>query len=235
VHSPFLYEYITFVLDSNRTYYAFIALHRYKQSLLKPPAQFNQQSLELQRKLKRKKLSRNIHEMIFRHIIFSKTRRVLEYGTDFGFCSLYIKKAGVESLTVMHSNEELKKMSSRVMARANERAKYISSITELSQPSENERFDLIVIHEQQLRDLSTRDIDSLTKMTTAECVWYILAPNASNIHHKNWNKLVDTLSPNLAVDFYTHGMIWPGYAGENQYIYYTRRHYLKPLHYFQSI
>lgn len=235
VHSPFLYEYINFVLDSNRTYYDFIALHRYKQSLLKPPAQFDQDSLKLQRKIKRKKLSENIHNVVFRHIVYAQTHRALEYGSDYGFLSLYIKKAGVRFLSVIHPDEEVRNYSHRIINQASESVIFFPSLSAVSQRSKAHPLDLIVIYEDRLKDLSKSEMHNLTTMAREDCTWIVLSPNASSHHNSQWLKLVELLSPSLTVDFYNYGIIWPGYPGEGQYIHYMRQHYLKPLHYFQSI
>ncbi|MFK7809381.1 MAG: O-methyltransferase [Saprospiraceae bacterium] len=112
VHSPFVYDFTTKILDDNRHYYAFDKLNRLRSKLLKdqtkiPTVDFgagsrkgNESERTVAHLAKTLLTAPKMSEMLFKIVDHYQCKSIVELGTALGVGSLYMAMAAPQSTNV---------------------------------------------------------------------------------------------------------------------------------------
>lgn len=105
LHSPFVYDFFTQVLKSDKQYYAFSEIEKYRQELLRNSNEIEIKDLgagsrtnssfhrEIRDIAKTALSSRRFSEMLFKLCQFTAAKNIIELGTSFGINTLYLAKS----------------------------------------------------------------------------------------------------------------------------------------------
>ncbi|MBP6456198.1 MAG: class I SAM-dependent methyltransferase [Chitinophagaceae bacterium] len=112
IHSPFVFDFITNLLQDKRTFYAFDTIENYRQELYKNDTELNIEDFgagSLKSNFKKRKISdiaktagrnRKMGELLFRMVNYFDCKNSLELGTSLGIGSHYLALANTNSKVV---------------------------------------------------------------------------------------------------------------------------------------
>lgn len=224
IHSPFIYEYIRFVFDENRNYYAFIALS--SKTSYKPEKNLDKNRKQNSRlpRVEKQKL-----HLIYRHIIHSQSKCVGFKNIDPKVMAYLCAMADVQSLINLDSDSRNSYVLSRKLKYGSRTIDYLHSLNAHFTYTKDSKIDLIVF--QKKPELELKHVENALKNSsdTASCL--ILKPYSLNAKEQ---KAVERKFP-LILRSHQIQVMWKKRDVAPQKIDFTTNSITKPWQYIHAI
>ncbi len=224
IHSPFLFDYLEFVLDKNRRYYSFIVLDKRKASFIKDKSFKEKRANGSPTPLKSM-----IHEHIFRHFIYTKSSHFLEYGSDGGWSGLYCYMAGAESSTLVDPHPLQSQIVQKKYYSEQHALDHYPTLDVLVGKPYRPNYDCICIYDK--KELNSTTIDQLLEISNEEAT--IIIPNPYTFDSQILEKIENQCNLILKTDHLQ--IMWRRFEGESQKVNFTSKSWTKPWEYIHAI
>ncbi len=221
IHSPYLYELLTFTTDESRLYYDFQILDDLRRRMLLdttpiqslfPPNQKQsvQDGSEVKHLAQSKLSSLKKYEWLFRLILFLKPQAVVECTSSLGLSSLYIARAleqgklyvlESEPLIVQHTLKSL-----RPSVVSNIEVVHITESNQAPNASKLQWPDFLKLNGEYLESLTHSFAKNILLQHKPDTIFM------DNIYRSKqttlaWEELKNHDHYNVILDFYNHGLL----------------------------
>lgn len=224
IHSPFIFDYLEFVLDKNRSYYAFIVLDKRKKAINQSPK--TNENKDCVRPLPLKTV---VCEHIFRHFIYTKGVNFLQLGSDGGWLGLYCHMAGAQSSTLVDPHSLQSPIIQDAYDSKQRSLQQFKTLEDLMDWPQKPNFDCICIHGKNQITAST--LDKLLKVSHPQATFIITEPNAWE--NQDLEKIGKHFSLVLRTDSFQ--VMWRRFEGETQKVSFTSKAWTKPWEFIHAI
>jgi hypothetical protein len=224
IHSPFIYDYLRFVFDRNRIYYAFIAINSkasYKQG----------ENLDKNRKQNSRltqKEKENLY-LIYRHIIYSQSECVGFQNIDPEVMAYLCAMAGVKSLINLGSEKHTSVLLSGELRYGSTTIEYLNSIKAYRAQSKSMEMDLTIFKNKS--GVGLENPGQIVKNVSDNASCLILNPYSLN---KRDQKMVEKEFP-LVLRSYRIQVLWKKQDLAPQKIEFTPNAMTKPWELIHAI
>lgn len=242
MHSPFLYEFVQFVFDKERTYYDFRLLEKLREMMKKDKGRLTLSDKGAPTKLRKKHLSvkeilehiaspQKISEQLYRMNIYNESHNSLELGTCLGLNSLYLAKSSSGKFLTIEGHEPFYQYARKFFSitNADEVIHLFGLFSEILPKLKNEKFDLIYLDGHHEYEASKEYIDQLYNMLNDKGMIVMADIHWSKGMEKAWQEIYQQDRFSLSMDCFHYGILWKkGYKGAKQHISYLPQAWTKP-------
>ena len=224
IHSPFIYDYLRFVFDRNRIYYAFIAIN--SKSSYK--AEENLDKNRKQNSPLTKKEKENLY-LIYRHIIYSRSECVGFQNINPEVMAYLCAMAGVKSLINLGSEKRTSDLLSGELRYGSTTINYFNSLNAYRAHTKNSRMDLAVFKNKS--GVGLKNLGQIVKNISDNASCLILNPYSLNAKEQ---KIVEKEFP-LILRSYRIQVLWKKQEVAAQKIEFTPHSITKPWELIHAI
>ena len=200
VHSPFVYQFITEILNDNRFFYAYELIENQKQVFTSAT-----------KKLGNKKHAENIlamihhlpdfkyHSLLFRIVHFYNQENILEIGSSLGITTAYLSKANENNQVVSIVETTIQNL----LSKENLKELNIKNATVIHSPDLKftlsdigyKKFGIILFNMSQIHH--EIELSDILRITNENSIFIFFSQNESIKDNHFWNKL--KIYPNTSI------------------------------------
>lgn len=224
IHSPFLFDYLEFVLDKNRSYYAFIVLEKRKKTSIQ-----NLKKNETKGSGRPFLLKTSVCEHIFRHFIYTKGVNFLQLGSKGGWLGLYCNMAGAQNSILVDPHSLHSPLIRDAYYSEQRSLQHFKTLEDLMGWPQKPNFDCICIHGKN--QITSSTLDKLLKISHPQATFIITEPNA-------WeNQVLEKIEKHFSLVLRTDSfqVMWRRFDGETQKVNFTSKSWTKPWEFIHAI
>jgi len=222
LHSPFVYDLMTNVIQDNRTYYAYDEI-RYLRTQLKKSKQiisvedFGAGSKKMNRKRKIKDIARlaSISDkkgrLLFNLIKYYECKNILELGTSIGLGTAYLAKANLNAkVTTIEGCKN-----TAAIAKTNFETLNINNINQITAVFEqgisevvNETFDFIYFDGNHKKEPTLKYFEQLLATANETSIFVFDDINWSNGMWQAWQQIIKHTAVTVSIDLFFVGIVF---------------------------
>jgi predicted O-methyltransferase YrrM len=205
-HSPFVYHFITEILNDTRNFYAFKEIEDLKKKLTSNQRRFiyNGKKTTIASLLDTS-LPTKYNQLLFRMVDFYKPSSILEIGGSFGITTAYLASPNKKtSIHLIENNETFTSFTRNILKELT-----LDNATPISKEQlfeQGNKYGLILINQ------SNWESEELTKDLSAfveeESVIILTGINKSLDKKKHWEKIVDQSMKTFSIKLFGVGIIF---------------------------
>ena len=226
VHSPYLFDFLSFILDNQRDYYIFNRIEQERARLLDDPSPFEKEDFGAGTSVRRKKdnpfsikeIARNSLSsprqcaIMFRIAEYIGARRILELGTSFGISTLYLAGNQVREVTALEGDQGCIGVLSAMASRLHFRNIHLvcgpfeKTLPDLE--ASNPTFDLVFMDGHHREEPTIRYFEKIGKWLDDQSVVILDDIHWSQGMENAWRRLLDHPSVTQSIDFFDFGVLF---------------------------
>ncbi|MFP5040053.1 hypothetical protein [Parasediminibacterium sp. JCM 36343] len=213
MHSPFVYEFITEVLNDDRQYYVFETIESIKQELLKDNRMVDCNGTNTTvSAFAQSLLPAKYHQLLFRMVEFYKPSTILEIGSSLGIVASYLAAPNAANKVVnITGNPLLALISKQVISEAGIRNADILCQNRFSLDANREKLtnaDFVLVHLNM--DTVAFDYTELIQLKEASTSTILVLTNihANKNNEKVWEQVINIATGTYAVELFNIGFLF---------------------------
>lgn len=208
IHSPFVFKFVTEVLNDTRSFYAFELIANSRKALLA-----NNALLKKDRQIIRASDQIKYGELLFRIVHFFSSQNILEIGNSFGITTAYMstanEKANVVTLATDNRYVSIVREIFKTIQLPNMTLAVNDTNTVLQSVLQKmEKIDLCYIHNNFAEDTLTNYFDQLQPFLHEFSVLVISPIRYNSNTKKNWDTIINHSHVRLTIDLFDMGLIF---------------------------
>ena len=205
-HSPFVYHFITEILNDNRYFYAFGDIEPLKNELLRDKRKINYYGQETTvASIMQASLPAKYNQLLFRMVDFYKPSYIQEIGGSLGITTAYLSSPDkTKTVYTFQFNKQLEMVAQQTLKTLNLHHAISISKEQLLEKQNKNR--LIVINHPHW---DTEDIiPDLSTLLEEESVLILTGINISLNKKMCWNKIVEQSMKTFSIELFDVGIIF---------------------------
>jgi hypothetical protein len=202
IHSPFVFDLITNVIEERRSYYCFEPLSRIFERLRRDRRALlvDEQSISVKRFLKRYCFSQKEYRLLFRIANKFQPKRIIVIGSDLGLTPLYLTAYSKEVRCMVYEP------SPAIAAVAVELLK--EQAVEIIMDDERMDFEADMLVAGKMRRFTPEDFERFAPLLGDKGVMIINGINRSKEHIEDWRLISEHPSVTVGIDLRRLGIVF---------------------------
>ena len=205
-HSPFVYHFITEILNDNRNFYAFQEIESLRKELLRAKRSINYNGKETNiRSILNTSIPTKYNQLLFRMVDFYKPSNVLEIGGSLGISTAYL--ASPDKTILVHTIEEENELS--LLTQQTLKNLALNNATCISKElllRQGKKYGLVLINQSSWE--SEEIIQDLSPFVEEESVLIFTGINKSLNKKILWDKIVEQSMKTFSITLFDVGIIF---------------------------
>lgn len=209
VHSPYVFNLITGVIEERRHYYCYAKLHRVRRTLRrdKSAVRYGNRETTVGSVLEKYCFSEREDRLLFRLANHFKPRTILVAGSDFGLLPLYLTAYSRDTrCTVLEREPTVAAVARQVTG------SHAEAVIEVTEKADAGYFDFIVRGKAVGGKKASADelfgvFKSYLQYVKEESVMIIPQINESPAHKQAWRMICNHPEVTVSIDLYSLGMV----------------------------
>jgi len=203
IHSPFVFDLITEVIEEQKPYYCYEPLHAVRLQLLQNPHKVNvhNRTLSIKKAIKTYSFTEGEDRLLFRLANRFQPKKILIFGSNFGLTPLYLTAYSKDSVCIIIEPEP------SISAIADEYLKKYATASVVLHNNCKEipaHLDFIVWD----NSFTMSKFESFLSHISDNSVMVIAGINASSENRKVWKAVCVHPKVTVTIDFYRFGVVF---------------------------
>ena len=205
-HSPFVYRFITDILNDTRFFYAFELIDNQKKIFINASNKLtNKKHADNIRSILNSLPNSSYHQLLFKIVHFYHPSNVLEIGASLGITTAYLSLANgninITSLVETPIQDLLAKENLKELGVNNVNIIQSADLSIPIQDISNKKYELVLLNMAQINNKI--DIEEIVKHTEDDAIFIFLSKNESITKNILWNKILNLNTTTISVELFS--------------------------------